>query len=69
MQEVQMQDLEKHVNFETENSRKAYCREFKKVLFSVVTCFDNPIYFTFNMNHIWWPILNNSLLFDSFYTR
>uniref|UniRef100_A0A672T0E9 Guanine nucleotide-binding protein-like 3-like protein n=1 Tax=Sinocyclocheilus grahami TaxID=75366 RepID=A0A672T0E9_SINGR len=30
--EVQMQDLEKHVNFETENSRKAYCREFKKVI-------------------------------------
>uniref|UniRef100_A0A9J7YI12 G protein nucleolar 3 like n=1 Tax=Cyprinus carpio carpio TaxID=630221 RepID=A0A9J7YI12_CYPCA len=30
--EGQMQDLEKHVNFETENSRKAYCREFKKVI-------------------------------------
>ncbi|XP_050979485.1 guanine nucleotide-binding protein-like 3-like protein [Labeo rohita] len=30
--EVQMQNLEKHVNFETENSRKAYCREFKKVI-------------------------------------
>ncbi|KAL1265790.1 hypothetical protein QQF64_003817 [Cirrhinus molitorella] len=30
--EIQMQNLEKHVNFETENSRKAYCREFKKVV-------------------------------------
>ncbi|XP_051967670.1 guanine nucleotide-binding protein-like 3-like protein [Xyrauchen texanus] len=30
--ELQMQNLEKHVNFETENSRKAYCREFKKVI-------------------------------------
>ena len=27
-----MQNLEKHVNFENENSRKAYFREFKKVL-------------------------------------
>lgn len=26
-----MQSLEKHVNFENENSRKAYYREFKKV--------------------------------------
>lgn len=26
-----MQCLEKHVNFENENSRKAYYREFKKV--------------------------------------
>ena len=26
-----MQNLEKHVNFENENSRKAYYREFKKV--------------------------------------
>ncbi|KAK9966592.1 hypothetical protein ABG768_003694 [Culter alburnus] len=30
--EIQMQNLEKNVNFETENSRKAYCREFKKVI-------------------------------------
>lgn len=30
-QEVDMQSLEKHVNFENENSRKAYYREFKKV--------------------------------------
>uniref|UniRef100_A0A673GY46 Guanine nucleotide-binding protein-like 3-like protein n=1 Tax=Sinocyclocheilus rhinocerous TaxID=307959 RepID=A0A673GY46_9TELE len=30
--EIQMQNLEKHVKFETENSRKAYCREFKKVI-------------------------------------
>ncbi|XP_039529962.1 guanine nucleotide-binding protein-like 3-like protein isoform X2 [Pimephales promelas] len=30
--ENQMQILEKNVNFETENSRKAYCREFKKVI-------------------------------------
>ncbi|XP_056590759.1 guanine nucleotide-binding protein-like 3-like protein [Triplophysa dalaica] len=30
--ELQMQNLEKHVNFENENSRKAYCREFKKVI-------------------------------------
>lgn len=28
-----MQNLEKHVNFENENSRKAYYREFKKVCF------------------------------------
>lgn len=26
-----MQSLEKHINFENENSRKAYYREFKKV--------------------------------------
>ena len=26
-----MLNLEKHVNFENENSRKAYYREFKKV--------------------------------------
>lgn len=26
-----MESLEKHVNFENENSRKAYYREFKKV--------------------------------------
>ncbi len=52
IQEVQMQDLEKHVNFETENSRKAYCREFKKVLFSKLNCFDNPLYFTLNMMHV-----------------
>lgn len=26
-----MESLEKNVNFETENSRKAYYREFKKV--------------------------------------
>ncbi|XP_061902265.1 LOW QUALITY PROTEIN: guanine nucleotide-binding protein-like 3-like protein [Entelurus aequoreus] len=30
--ETEMQSLEKHVNFETENSRKAYYREFKKVV-------------------------------------
>ncbi|KAL2091305.1 hypothetical protein ACEWY4_013568 [Coilia grayii] len=30
--EVEMQNLEKHVNFENENSRKAYYREFKKVI-------------------------------------
>lgn len=30
-QEMEMQSLEKHVNFENENSRKAYYREFKKV--------------------------------------
>uniref|UniRef100_A0A671NZL1 Guanine nucleotide-binding protein-like 3-like protein n=1 Tax=Sinocyclocheilus anshuiensis TaxID=1608454 RepID=A0A671NZL1_9TELE len=30
--EIQMQNLEKHVKFETENSRKAYGREFKKVI-------------------------------------
>lgn len=30
-QEEDMQSLEKHVNFENENSRKAYYREFKKV--------------------------------------
>lgn len=30
-QEADMQSLEKHVNFENENSRKAYYREFKKV--------------------------------------
>lgn len=28
---MEMQSLEKHVNFENENSRKAYYREFKKV--------------------------------------
>lgn len=31
LQEADMQSLEKHVNFENENSRKAYYREFKKV--------------------------------------
>ncbi|XP_056886751.1 guanine nucleotide-binding protein-like 3-like protein [Takifugu flavidus] len=30
--EADMQSLEKHVNFENENSRKAYYREFKKVI-------------------------------------
>ncbi|KAJ8260162.1 hypothetical protein GJAV_G00177810 [Gymnothorax javanicus] len=30
--ENEMQNLEKHVNFENENSRKAYFREFKKVV-------------------------------------
>ncbi|XP_074528690.1 guanine nucleotide-binding protein-like 3-like protein [Halichoeres trimaculatus] len=30
--EKEMQSLEKHVNFENENSRKAYYREFKKVV-------------------------------------
>uniref|UniRef100_A0A3P8XI34 CP-type G domain-containing protein n=1 Tax=Esox lucius TaxID=8010 RepID=A0A3P8XI34_ESOLU len=30
--ETEMQNLEKHVNFENENSRKAYYREFKKVV-------------------------------------
>ncbi|KAI1891141.1 hypothetical protein AGOR_G00161600 [Albula goreensis] len=30
--ENDMQNLEKHVNFENENSRKAYYREFKKVI-------------------------------------
>ncbi|KAL7842965.1 hypothetical protein AOLI_G00244770 [Acnodon oligacanthus] len=30
--ELEMQSLEKHVNFENENSRKAYYREFKKVI-------------------------------------
>lgn len=30
-QEMEMKNLEKHVSFETENSRKAYYREFKKV--------------------------------------
>lgn len=30
--ETEMQSLEKHVNFENENSRKAYYREFKKVV-------------------------------------
>ncbi|KAJ8258948.1 hypothetical protein COCON_G00179600 [Conger conger] len=30
--ENEMQNLEKHVNFENENSRKAYYREFKKVI-------------------------------------
>ncbi|XP_030632671.1 guanine nucleotide-binding protein-like 3-like protein [Chanos chanos] len=30
--EAEMQKLEKHVNFENENSRKAYYREFKKVI-------------------------------------
>uniref|UniRef100_A0A8C4P0P5 G protein nucleolar 3 like n=1 Tax=Dicentrarchus labrax TaxID=13489 RepID=A0A8C4P0P5_DICLA len=30
--EMEMQSLEKHVNFENENSRKAYYREFKKVV-------------------------------------
>ncbi|KAG7494399.1 guanine nucleotide-binding protein3-like 3 [Solea senegalensis] len=30
--ELEMQSLEKHVNFENENSRKAYYREFKKVV-------------------------------------
>uniref|UniRef100_A0AAR2M699 CP-type G domain-containing protein n=1 Tax=Pygocentrus nattereri TaxID=42514 RepID=A0AAR2M699_PYGNA len=32
MQEIEMQNLEKHVSFENENSRKAYYREFKKVI-------------------------------------
>lgn len=32
VKEMEMQNLEKHVNFETENSRKAYYREFKKVV-------------------------------------
>ncbi|CAL8339717.1 unnamed protein product [Lota lota] len=32
IKEVEMQNLEKHVNFENENSRKAYYREFKKVV-------------------------------------
>uniref|UniRef100_A0A672Z087 Guanine nucleotide binding protein-like 3 (nucleolar)-like n=1 Tax=Sphaeramia orbicularis TaxID=375764 RepID=A0A672Z087_9TELE len=32
LQETEMQSLEKHVNFENENSRKAYYREFKKVV-------------------------------------
>lgn len=31
VQEIEMQNLEKHVSFENENSRKAYYREFKKV--------------------------------------
>uniref|UniRef100_A0A3B4BY00 CP-type G domain-containing protein n=2 Tax=Pygocentrus nattereri TaxID=42514 RepID=A0A3B4BY00_PYGNA len=30
--EIEMQNLEKHVSFENENSRKAYYREFKKVI-------------------------------------
>ncbi|XP_053724402.1 guanine nucleotide-binding protein-like 3-like protein [Synchiropus splendidus] len=30
--EMELQSLEKHVNFENENSRKAYYREFKKVV-------------------------------------
>ncbi|XP_068171608.1 guanine nucleotide-binding protein-like 3-like protein isoform X2 [Antennarius striatus] len=30
--EMEMQSLDKHVNFENENSRKAYYREFKKVI-------------------------------------
>ncbi|XP_066528727.1 guanine nucleotide-binding protein-like 3-like protein [Hoplias malabaricus] len=30
--EAEMQNLEKHVNFENESSRKAYYREFKKVI-------------------------------------
>lgn len=33
LQETEMQCLEKLVNFENENSRKAYYREFKKVCF------------------------------------
>lgn len=33
LQETEMQCLEKLVNFENENSRKAYYREFKKVTF------------------------------------
>lgn len=32
LRETEMQNLEKHVNFENENSRKAYYREFKKVV-------------------------------------
>ncbi|KAI4904579.1 hypothetical protein NFI96_027376 [Prochilodus magdalenae] len=32
VQEIEMQNLEKHVSFENENSRKAYYREFKKVI-------------------------------------
>ena len=32
-----MQNLEKHVNFENENSRKAYYREFKKVHCSLMS--------------------------------
>ncbi|XP_029908269.1 guanine nucleotide-binding protein-like 3-like protein [Myripristis murdjan] len=32
LREAEMQSLEKHVNFENENSRKAYYREFKKVV-------------------------------------
>ncbi|CAG5984058.1 unnamed protein product [Menidia menidia] len=32
LKETDMQNLEKHVNFENENSRKAYYREFKKVV-------------------------------------
>ncbi|MEQ2204848.1 hypothetical protein XENOCAPTIV_019517 [Xenoophorus captivus] len=32
LKETEMQSLEKHVNFENENSRKAYYREFKKVV-------------------------------------
>ncbi|XP_072522564.1 guanine nucleotide-binding protein-like 3-like protein [Salminus brasiliensis] len=32
IKEMEMQNLEKHVSFENENSRKAYYREFKKVI-------------------------------------
>lgn len=65
MQENQMQNLEKHVNFETENSRKAYCREFKKVLFPVVACCDNPLYFPLKMN-LYWPFLMTIYFFCLF---
>lgn len=35
---MEMQSLEKHVNFENENSRKAYYREFKKVCSYKLVC-------------------------------
>lgn len=40
-----MQTLEKHVNFENENSRKAYYREFKKVC----SCFIHDEHYHFSV--------------------
>lgn len=53
-----MQSLEKHVNFENENSRKAYYREFKKVctvadvlvLISIQSCSELQVNFYIEKN-------------------
>lgn len=48
-----MQSLEKHVNFENENSRKAYYREFKKVQSFPHTCHKLAVLLNIKMKGIY----------------
>ena len=54
-----MQTLEKHVNFENENSRKAYYREFKKVC----SCFIRDEHYHFSVVFVCTELFLKFLLF------